>query len=85
MGTRGGAGAVVGSSLSPRVVLGVVATVDTAAQSAGGLEVEDVVPLAAAVVASAARSCLEEAVEADSVEEPIAKAKASRGCSRRSC
>ena len=31
VGTRGGAGAVVGSSLSPRVVLGVVATVDTAA------------------------------------------------------
>ena len=33
-------------------------------------------PWPAAVVASAARSCLEEAVEADSVEEPVAKAKA---------
>ena len=51
VGTRGGAGAVVGSSLSPRVVLGVVATVDTAAQSVGGLEVEEVVAPATAVVA----------------------------------
>ena len=33
VGTRGGAGAVVGSSLSPRDVLGVVATVDTAAHT----------------------------------------------------
>ena len=78
MGTRGGAGAVVGSSLSPRVVLGVVATVDSAAQSVGGLEVEDVVPLAAAVVASAARRYLVEAVEEGNVELPDAKARAAR-------
>ena len=86
MGARGGAGVVVGSSLLPRDVSREVAAVgDTAAHTVADLEVDVVVPLAAAVVASAARSCLEEAVEADSVEEPVAKAKASRGCSRRSC
>ena len=78
VGTRGEAGAVVGSSLSPRVVLGVVATVDTAAQTDANLEVEDVVLPAAAVVASAAGSCLDEAVEEGNVEDPEAKAKA--GC-----
>ena len=85
VGTEGRAGNVGCSSLLPRVVLGEVVAVTAAAQTVVGLEDDDVVPLAAAVVASAARSCLEEAVEADSVEEPVAKAKASRGCSRRSC
>ena len=80
MGARGGAGVVVGSSLLPRVVLGEVATVVAAAQSVGGLEVEDVVPLAAAVVASAARRYLVEAVEAEKVEDPDAKARAARCC-----
>ena len=78
MGTRGGAGAVVGSSLSPRVVLGVVATVDTAAHSVGCLEEEDVVLPAAAVVASAAGSCLDEAGSDENVELPDAKARAAR-------
>ena len=64
VGARGGAGVVVGSSLSPRVVLGVVATVDTAAQTVGSLEEEDAVGVSchAAVVASAAWTCLVEEV-----------------------
>ena len=49
-----------------------------AAQTVGGLEVDDVVPLAAAVVASAARRYLEEEVEEGNVENPVAKAKAGR-------
>ena len=76
-----------GSSLSPREVVGVVATAgeSAATQTVAGLDDDDVVPLAAAVVASAARRYLVVEVEADSVEEPVAKAKAGRGCSRRSC
>ena len=85
VGTEGRAGNVGCSSLLPRVVLGEVAAVAAAAQTVADLDVDDVVPLAAAVVASAARRYLVVEVEADSVEDPVAKAKAGRSCSRRSC
>ena len=86
VGARGGAGVVVGSSLLPRVVLGVVAAVGAAAtQTVGSLEVDDVVPLAAAVVASAARRYLDEEVGEGSVGLPVAKAQAGEGCSQRPC
>ena len=87
MGTRGGAGTVVGSSLSPREVVGVVATAGetAAAHTVGDLDVDVAVPLAAAVVASAARRYLVVEGDAENVEDPVAKAKAGRGCSRRSC
>ena len=86
VGARGGAGVVVGSSLLPRVVLAVVATVGAAAtQTVGSLEVDDVVPLAAAVVASAARRYLDEEVGEGNVGLPVAKAQAGEGCSQRPC
>ena len=69
---------VVGSSLLPREAVGVVATAgeSAATQTVVGLEVDDDVPPAAAVVASAAGSCLVEAVEEGNVEDPDSKAKA---------
>ena len=87
VGARGGAGVVVGSSLLPREVLRVVAAVGetTATQSVGSLDVDVAVSLAAAVVASAARKHLVVEGDAENVEDPVAKAKAGRGCSRRSC
>ena len=78
VGARGGAGDVRCSSLLPRVVVGEVAAVTAATQAVGCLDVEEVVLPAAAVVASAAGSCLVEAVEEGNVENPVAKAKA--GC-----
>ena len=78
VGTRGGAGVVCRSSLLSQDVLGVVAIVDAATHTVADLEVEDVVLPAAAVVASAAGSCLVEAVEEENVEAPDAKAKAAR-------
>ena len=80
VGTRGGAGVVVGSSLLPRDVSRVVAAVGetTATQSVANLDVDDVVPLAAAVVASAARRYLDEEVGEGSVGLPVAKAQAAR-------
>ena len=80
VGARGGAGVVVGSSLLPREVVGVVATAgeSVATQTVVGLEVDDDVPPAAAVVASAAGSGLVAAVEEGNVEDPDSKAKAAR-------
>ena len=82
VGARGGAGIVVGSSLLPREVVGVVATAgDTATQTVGSLDVDVPVVLANPVVALVAKTCgtcLVEEVEAGSVEEPVAKAKAAR-------
>ena len=76
VGTRGGAGAVVGSSLSPRVVVGVVATAGetAAAQTVVGLEEDEDVVSTNPVVALVAETCLDEAVEAGNVEDPVAKA-----------
>ena len=78
VGTRSGAGDGCCSSSLPRVVVGEVAAVTATTHPVANLDADVVVPLAAAVVASAARSCLEEAVEAKNVEDPEAKAKA--GC-----
>ena len=79
VGARGGAGVVVGSFLLPREVVGVVATAGVAAtHTVGSLEVDDVAPLAAAVVASAARRYLVEEVKEGSVGLPVAKAQAAR-------
>ena len=65
--------------LLSREVVGVVATVGAAAtQKAADLDVDNDVSTAAAVVASAAGSCLVEAIEEGNVEDPDAKAKAAR-------
>ena len=87
VGARGGAGVVVGSSLLPREVVGVVATAGeaAAAHTVGNLDVDVAVPLAAAVVASAARRYLDEEVGEGSVGLPVAKAQAGEGCSQRPC
>ena len=77
VGAEGRAGSVGCSSLLPRVVLGVVAAVTATKHPVANLDADVVVPLAAAVVASAARSCLEEV-------DTVAKAQACC-CSRRSC
>ena len=68
VGAEGRAGSVGCSSLLPRVVLGEVAAVAATTQAVGCLDVDVAVPLAAAVVASAARRYLDEEVEEDSVE-----------------
>ena len=78
MGARSGAGDGCCSSSLPREVVGEVAAVTATTHPVANLDADVVVPLAAAVVASAARSCLEEAVEAKNVEDPEAKAKT--GC-----
>ena len=78
VGARGGAGDIRCSSLLPRVAVGDVAAVAATTQAVGCLDVEEVALPAAAVVASAAGSCLVEAVEEGNVENPEAKAKA--GC-----
>ena len=64
--------------LLPREVVGEVAAVTATTHPVANLDADVVVPLAAAVVASAARSCLVEEVKEDSVEDPVAKAKAGR-------
>ena len=79
VGTRGGAGNVVGSSLSSRAVVGEVAAVRAAVtQTVGGLEEEEeaVGVSAIAVVASMAETCLVEDVSEGHVELPVAKARA---------
>ena len=77
VGAEGRAGSVGCSSLLPRDVLGDVAAVTAAAHPVGGLEVEEVVAPATAVVAVVAGTCLEEV-------DAVAKAQAC--CwSRRSC
>ena len=80
MGAEGRAGVVCCSSLLPRDVLGVVATVVTAAQSIGGLEEEEekeaVGVSAIAVVASMTETCLVDDVREGRVEVPDAKAQA---------
>ena len=81
VGTRGGAGIVRCSSLLPRDVLGVVATVDAATHTVGGLEEEEeeaVGASAIAVVASMAETYLVEDVGEGHVELPDAKARAAR-------
>ena len=77
VGAEGRAGSVGCSSLLPRDVLGVVAAVTATTHPVANLDADVVVPLAAAVVASAARSCLE-------VVDTVAKAQACRW-SNRSC
>ena len=77
VGAEGRAGSVGCSSLLPRDVLGVIATVVTAAQSVGGLEEEEAVGVSAiAVVASMTETCLVDDVREGRVEVPDAKAQA---------
>ena len=79
VGERGGAGVVVGSSLLPRVVVGEVATAgDAATQTVGSLDADVHGVSTNPVVALVVETCLVEAVEADKVEDPDAKAKAAR-------
>ena len=78
VGTEGRAGNVGCSSLLPRVVLGEVVAVTATTHPVANLDVEDVVLPAAAVVASAAGSCLDEAGSDENVELPDAKARAAR-------
>ena len=77
VGARGGAGVVVGSSLLPREVVGVVATAgDTATQTVGCLDVDVHGVSTNPVVALVVETYLVEAVEAEKVEDPVAKAQA---------
>ena len=79
VGTRGGAGNVVGSSLSSRAVVGEVAAARAAAtQTDANLEEDEDVVSTNPVVALVAETYLVEEVEEDSVEDPVAKAKAGR-------
>ena len=84
VGTRRGAGDGCCSSSLPRVVLGVVAAVTAAAHPVANLEEDEDVVSTNPVVALVAATCLDEAVEAGNVEDPVAKAQACC-CSRRSC
>ena len=78
VGARGGAGVVVGSSLLPREVVGVVATAgeSAATQTVAHLDVDVPVVFANPVVALVAKTYLVEEVEEGNVELPDAKARA---------
>ena len=75
---RGGRLALAGWPSTISLSRVVAAVGDTATQTDANLEEDDVDASATAVVAMVAETCLVEAVEAEKVEDPDAKAKAAR-------